>query len=64
MSNDWIFEVLGDLRLFALSNEMPEFAGKLEEAMRAGRRESSRLRESDPYDQMDAPQLAQRMRPN
>ena len=33
MSNDWIIDVLGDLRGFAVANSMPTLASQLEEAM-------------------------------
>ncbi|MEM7641888.1 MAG: hypothetical protein AAF366_05115 [Pseudomonadota bacterium] len=33
MSKDWIIEVLGDLRGFAVTNGMPSLAEQLEEAV-------------------------------
>ena len=33
MSNNWIIEVLGDLRGFAISNDMPALASSLEDAI-------------------------------
>ncbi|MBE2277479.1 MAG: hypothetical protein IAE87_14440 [Rhodobacteraceae bacterium] len=34
MSHDWIFDVLRDLRTYALANGLPALAAKAEEALR------------------------------
>jgi ABC-type transport system involved in cytochrome bd biosynthesis fused ATPase/permease subunit len=34
MGHDWIFEVLKDLRSYALSNDLPALAAKAEDALR------------------------------
>lgn len=39
MSNDWIFEVLTDLKDFALANGLPALADKADEAMRTAEAE-------------------------
>lgn len=41
MRHDWIFEVLTDLRAYALANELPALAAKAEEALRVARLEIS-----------------------
>jgi hypothetical protein len=34
MGHDWIFDVLKDLRTYALSNDLPALAAKAEDALR------------------------------
>lgn len=34
MGHDWIFDVLRDLRTYALSNDLPALAAKAEDALR------------------------------
>ncbi|WP_198672030.1 hypothetical protein [Pseudogemmobacter bohemicus] len=34
MGHDWVFDVLRDLRTYALNNDLPELAQKVEEALR------------------------------
>jgi hypothetical protein len=34
MGHDWIFDVLRDLRAYALTNDLPALAAKAEEALR------------------------------
>ena len=63
MAHDWIFEVLGDLRLYALSNDLPGLADKVEEAMRTARRELAQARRADPEED-DFDLRPQRSRPN
>lgn len=37
MRHDWIFDVLKDLRAYALANNLPALAAKAEEALRTAR---------------------------
>lgn len=37
MRHDWIFDVLSDLRAYALANNLPALAAKTEEALRTAR---------------------------
>lgn len=37
MRHDWIFDVLNDLRAYALANNLPALAAKTEEALRTAR---------------------------
>lgn len=39
MHHDWLFDVLEDLRLYALRNGLPATAAKAEEALRVARAE-------------------------
>ena len=39
MRHDWIFDVLSDLRAYALANNLPALAAKTEEALRTARME-------------------------
>jgi hypothetical protein len=34
MGHDWIFDVLRDMRIYALSNDLPALAAKAEDALR------------------------------
>ncbi|MCL4068235.1 hypothetical protein M3484_16825 [Pseudomonas sp. GX19020] len=34
MGHDWVFDVLKDLRAYALTNDLPALAQKVEEALR------------------------------
>ncbi|MCF1709174.1 hypothetical protein L0V05_10130 [Tabrizicola sp. J26] len=63
MAHDWIFDVLADLRLYALSNDMPGLAGKVEEAMRIARRELATTRRPD-REEEDGEVQPHRSRPN
>ena len=44
MGNDWIIDVLGDVRAFARRNEMPLLCAQLDEAMLVAAAEVSNLR--------------------
>jgi hypothetical protein len=44
MSHDWIFDVLADLRRYALQNGMPRLASQVEAAQRIARDEVARNR--------------------
>ena len=48
MRHDWIFDVLRDLRAYALANNLPALAAKTEEAMRTARVEIAASGESGP----------------
>ncbi len=50
MRHDWIFEVLGDLRTYALANDMPLLAQKVDETLRVARAEVARIRSDGPPD--------------
>lgn len=43
MRHDWIFDVLRDLKAFALANDLPGLAAKAEEAARVARVEVANL---------------------
>ncbi len=43
MSHDWIFEMLRDLRAYALANGLPATAAKTEEALRIAEAEVAAL---------------------
>ena len=43
MRHDWIFDVLTDLRSYALKNNLRDLAAKVEETMRAARIEMRRM---------------------
>lgn len=42
MGHDWVFDVLKDLRAYALTNDLPALAQKVEEALRAAELEIGR----------------------
>jgi len=44
MQHDWIFDVLRDLRSYALKNGFPALAGKAEEALRVAHDEVAAAR--------------------
>lgn len=44
MQHDWIFDVLRDLRAYALANGLPALAAKAEEALRTAEAELAALR--------------------
>ncbi len=48
MRHDWIFEVLTDLRAYALANNLPALAAKTEEALRTARIEIAASGEGGP----------------
>jgi hypothetical protein len=56
MRHDWILDVLADLEAYALQNDLPGFARKVEEAMAEVRREAELS--GDP-----APPVQRRQRP-
>lgn len=39
MRHDWVFDVLADLRAYALTNDLPRTAAAAEEALAVARRE-------------------------
>ncbi|MBA3911468.1 MAG: hypothetical protein C0524_16720 [Rhodobacter sp.] len=39
MRHDWILDVLSDLHSYALANDLPDLASKVEEALTLARRE-------------------------
>ena len=41
MRHDWIFDVLNDLRLYALANDLPALAAQAEKALAVARAEIS-----------------------
>lgn len=45
MGHDWIFEVLGDLRDYALANGLPAVAAKAEETLAVARAEVAAQRD-------------------
>ena len=47
MGHDWVFDVLKDLRAYALSNDLPDLAQKVEEALRAAELEIGKTPQSD-----------------
>ncbi len=50
MRHSWIFEVLSDLRTYALANGLPRLAGKSAEAAQVARDEIAEREAEDPFD--------------
>jgi hypothetical protein len=49
MRHDWIFDVLSDLHAYALRNDLPELARKVEEALAVAEREIDAAGKLEPH---------------
>jgi hypothetical protein len=54
MRHDWIYDVLSDLRDYAVANGLPELATSVELALVAARRETAAMGLADPGDRHPA----------